>query len=62
MSIVKQIKRLLNGVVWAAGSIIVLALLLDRMGILLDGLIALVMVSFMAGAFGHYLAGGEKNV
>lgn len=62
MSIVKQIKRLLNGVVWAAGSIIVLALLLDRMGILLDGLIALVMVSFMAGAFGYYLAGDKKNV
>lgn len=62
MSIVKQIKRLLNGVVWAAGSIIVLALLLDRMGILLDGLIALVMISFMAGAFGYYLAGGEKDV
>ena len=62
MSIVKQIKRLLNGVVWAAGSIIVLTLLLDRMGILLDGLMALVMISFMAGAFGYYLAGGEKNV
>lgn len=62
MSIVKQIKRLLNGVVWAAGSIIVLTLLLDRMGIFLDGLIALVMISFMAGAFGYYLAGGEKDV
>lgn len=62
MSIIKYLKQMLNGVVWAAGSIIVLTLLLDRMGILLDGLIALVMVSFMAGAFGYYLAGGEKDV
>lgn len=62
MSIKKHIKRTLNGIVWAAASVVILAVIFDGAGMLVNGFPALVLVSFMAGAFGCHLAGGEKDV
>lgn len=62
MSIVQQIKQMLNGIVWAAASVVILATIFDGIGLLVNGFPVLVLVSFMAGAFGYHLAGGEKDV
>lgn len=62
MSIIKYLKQMLNGIVWAAASVVILATIFDGIGLLINGFSVIVLVSFMAGAFGYYLAGGEKNV
>lgn len=62
MSIIKYLKQMLNGIVWAAASVVILATIFDGIGLLINGFPVIVLVSFMAGAFGYYLAGGEKNV
>ena len=62
MSIIKHIKQMLNGIVWAASSVVILATILDGVVLLVNGFPALVLISFIAGAFGYHLAGGEKNV
>ena len=62
MSIIKYLKQMLNGIVWAAASVVILATIFDGIGLLVNGFPVLVLVSFMSGAFGYHLAGGEKNV
>lgn len=61
MSIIKGIKRILNGAVWAVMAAVLLSLAFDGLGLLENGLIVTVIASFMAGAFGYYIAGGETK-
>lgn len=60
-SIIKGIKRILNGAVWAVMAAVLLSLAFDGLGLLENGLIVTVIASFMAGAFGYYIAGGETK-
>lgn len=61
MSIVKGIKRVLNGAVWAVMAAVLLSFAFDGLGLLENGLIVTVIASFMAGALGCYIAGGEEK-
>ena len=40
---------------------VLLSLAFDGLGLLENGLIVTVIASFMAGAFGYYIAGGETK-
>lgn len=60
-SIIKGIKRVLNGAVWAVMAAVLLSFAFDGLGLLENGLIVTVIASFMAGAFGYYIAGGETK-